>query len=103
MFSVLIVFSAVLLSGVFLVSRSAADRSTKVADVNEARILAEETEGNNWMVDGADFGERHFSPLKQITDSNVQDLGLAWWLDIPSPMGMAAEPIEVDGKIYVTD
>ena len=98
-----IVFGAVALGGMFVSSRSAADGPSKTADVNEARVLADASEGKDWMVDGGDFGERHFSPLKQISDSNVQDLGLAWWLDIPSPMGMAAEPIAVDGKIYVTD
>ena len=55
------------------------------------------------MVDGGDFGERHFSALQEITDKNVANLGLVWSLDIDSPMGMAAEPIVVDGRIYVTD
>ena len=55
------------------------------------------------MVDGGDFGERHFSALKEITDKNVNDLGLAWWLDIDSPMGMTAEPMVVDDRVYVTD
>jgi quinohemoprotein ethanol dehydrogenase len=55
------------------------------------------------LVDGGDVGERHFSAPKEITDKNVNNLGLAWWLDIDSPMGMAAEPIVIDGRIYVTD
>lgn len=97
------VFGVVALAGIFLVTGSAADGPVKTAAVDEARVLADAAEGKDWMVDGGDFGERHFSSLRQITDSNVQDLGLAWSLDIPSPMGMAAEPIEVDGRIYVTD
>jgi len=101
--SCIFVLGAIVLSWIFVVVGSAADPSAKTADVNEARVLAEASEGNDWMVDGADFGERHFSALKQITDTNIQDLGLAWSLEIPSPMGLAAEPIEVDGKIYVTD
>lgn len=99
----ILVFVSIALAGIFHISGSATDRPAKAADVNEARVLAESADSKDWMVDGADFGERHFSSLKQITDSNIQDLGLAWSLDIPSPMGMAAEPIEVDGKIYVTD
>ena len=55
------------------------------------------------MVDGGDFGERHFSALKEINDKNVNNLGLAWSLDIDSPMGMASEPMVVDGRIFVTD
>ncbi|MGA9978320.1 MAG: PQQ-binding-like beta-propeller repeat protein [Candidatus Sulfotelmatobacter sp.] len=95
--------AAVLLTGMIFVAGSLADGPTKAADVSEARVLAEASEGDNWMVDGGDFGERHFSPLKEITDKNIDNLGLAWWLDIDSPMGMTAEPIVVDGKIYLTD
>src|ERR1700691_5403658 len=68
----------------------------------EARGRAEAASGNDWLLNGQDFGERHFSPLKQITGKNVSKLGLAWSLDIDSAMGMAAEPIEVDGVIYVS-
>ncbi len=86
-----------------LVAGSATDTPAKAGDVNETRVLADAAAGLNWMVDGGDFGERHYSPLKEITDKNVNNLGLAWWLDIDSPMGMAAEPIVVDGRIFVTD
>jgi len=33
---------------------------------------------------------------------DIGKLGLAWSLDVDSPMGMASEPIVVDGMIYVT-
>ncbi len=92
-----------MLAGLSLIAGSSADSPTKAGDVNEARVLAEASHGANWMVDGGDFGEKHFSALKEITDKNVGNLGLAWWLDIDSPMGMAAEPMVVDGRIYVTD
>jgi quinohemoprotein ethanol dehydrogenase len=95
--------AAVLLAGFALIAASSADAPVKAGDVSEARVLAEAPHGANWMVDGGDFGEKHFSALKEITDKNVNNLGLAWWLDIDSPMGMASEPIVVDGVIYVTD
>ena len=92
-----------LLASLTLFAGSSADNPVKAGNVSEARVLSEASEGANWMVDGGDFGEKHFSPLKEITDKNIHDLGLAWWLDIDSPMGMTAEPIVVDGRIYVTD
>jgi PQQ-dependent dehydrogenase (methanol/ethanol family) len=61
-----------------------------------------ESDSDNWAVDGHGASEQHFSPLTQITDGNVGTLGLAWSLDLPSPMGLAAEPIVVDGVMYVT-
>jgi quinohemoprotein ethanol dehydrogenase len=67
--------------GVAIVFRSAADSATKPGDVSEARILADATTGNNWLVNGRTNDSKHFSPLKQINDQNVAGLGLAWYLD----------------------
>ena len=76
-----------------------ADSPPKPGDVTEARVL---TDSANWLVGGRDFNEQHFSPLKQVTDKNIGKLGLAWATDIESPMGLATEPIVVDGVIYVS-
>ena len=56
----------------------------------------------DWVVDGQGSESQHFSPLAQIADRNVGTLGLAWSLDLVSPMGLASEPIVVDGVIYVS-
>ena len=88
--------------GVAIVFRSAADNSTKPGDVNETRILADAATGNNWLVNGRTNDSKHFSPLKQINDQNVANLGLAWYLDYDGMMGVVSEPIVVDGVIYVS-
>ncbi|HEY1891854.1 MAG TPA: PQQ-binding-like beta-propeller repeat protein [Steroidobacteraceae bacterium] len=74
----------------------------KAGDVTDARVIAAAPRGRNWLVLGGDFGSRHFSPLRQIDAGNVARLGLAWALDVDSPMGLATEPIVVDGTIYAT-
>ncbi len=79
------------------------DTASKAGDVNEARVISDATEGNNWLINGRTFDERHFSPLKEITDKNIGKLGLAWVLDIDSGMGVVAEPIVVDGVIYMSE
>ena len=76
--------------------------ATKSGDVTESRVIAEASTGSDWLVGGRSFDEQHFSPLKQITDQNISTLGLAWAADIPSAMGLATEPIVVDGVIYVS-
>ncbi len=95
--------------GCFLIGMVAATYSpavtegaVKAGNVTEARVMAEASSGVNWMVYGGNFGSQHFSPLKQINDKNVGRLGLAWSLDVDSPMGLATEPIVVDGVIYAT-
>ena len=74
----------------------------RFGDVTESRVVGEFDSGENWLVNGGRFTGEHYSPLDQITDRNVKQLGLAWATDIPSPSGLVAEPIVVDGVIYLS-
>jgi quinohemoprotein ethanol dehydrogenase len=91
-----------LASGMTIAFRSSADSPAKRGDVTEARATSEASDGNNWLLNGRTFDAQHFSPLTQITDKNASTLGLAWYLDIDSKVGVVAEPIVVDGVIYVS-
>jgi quinohemoprotein ethanol dehydrogenase len=79
-----------------------ADNPPKAANVNEARVAADAAEGANWLLNGRTFDSAHFSPLKQINDQNAGTLGLAWYMDIDSGMGIVSEPIVVDGIAYIS-
>ncbi|MGC0771672.1 MAG: PQQ-binding-like beta-propeller repeat protein, partial [Candidatus Acidiferrum sp.] len=79
-----------------------AKAAVKAGDVTETRILSGAASGNDWLLNGRTSDEQHFSPLQQITDKNAGGLGLAWYLDIPGEMGVVAEPIVVDGVIYIS-
>ena len=76
--------------------------TAKAGDVSDARVASDATAGNNWLLNGRTFDEAHFSPLKQISDQNVNNLDVAWFLDIDGAMGVVAEPVVVDGVIYVS-
>jgi quinohemoprotein ethanol dehydrogenase len=82
--------------------RSSAGNSGKRGDVTERRVQAEAADGSNWLLNGRTFDAQHYSPLQQITERNATGLGLAWSLDIDSGMGVVAEPLVVDGVIYVS-
>lgn len=82
--------------------KAPAETASKPGDVTEARVSSQDAAANNWLLNGRTFDEGHFSPLKQITDQKVSGLGLAWFLDIDSAMGVVSEPIVVDGVIYVS-
>lgn len=82
--------------------RQQAAQTAKAGDVTEARIAVDAGTGNDWLLNGRTADGKHFSPLAQITDKNASGLGLAWYLDIPGQMGVVAEPIEVDGVLYVS-
>lgn len=70
-------------------------------NVTDKRVAAE-TSGDNWLVKGGSLAQQQFSPLKQINDRNVAHLGVAWIVEMDDPMGLAAEPIVVDGIIYIS-
>ena len=66
------------------------------------RIINADAEPGNWLSTGRTYDEQRFSPLRQITDSNVSDLGLAWYFDIDTNRAMESTPLVHDGVMYVT-
>src|SRR5215472_13791387 len=81
-----------------LLSRARA--GSQMGNVTAARAASDD--GSNWLLNGRTFDAQHFSPLKQINDQNVSTLGLAWYLDVDSAVGIVSEPIVVDGVAYVS-
>jgi quinohemoprotein ethanol dehydrogenase len=72
------------------------------ANVDGERIAAAANEPANWLTHGRTYAEDRFSPLKRINDSNVGKLGLAWFVDFASRIGIEATPLVVDGVMYTT-
>ena len=77
-------------------------RAIAAGDVDNERILAEWQLGDNWFLKGGGFHGQHYSPLGQVNESNVSELGLAWAADLPVPDGVSATPIVIDGVIYLS-
>ncbi len=76
--------------------------TAKTAEVNGARITNADEEPGNWMSHGRTYSEQRFSPLKQIHEQNVAQLGLAWYQDLDTRRGQEATPLVVDGVMYFT-
>jgi len=89
-------------TAMILISHTSADNSGKAGNVTQSRVVAEAADGTNWLLNGRNFEAQHFSPLKQINDRNVAGLGLEWYLDVDSAVGIVSEPIVVDGVAYVS-
>jgi len=73
-----------------------------VRSVSADRIIHADAEPGNWLSNGRTYDEQRFSPLTQITDSNVSNLGLAWYFDIDTNRAMESTPLIHDGVMYVT-
>lgn len=80
----------------------AAPESSTIAWVDAERIANADAEPENWLVHGRTNSEQRFSPLQQINDETVNDLGLAWYVDLDTDRGQEATPIIVDGVMYST-
>jgi len=72
------------------------------ASIDTARIIAANSEPGNWLSTGRTYDEQRYSPLSQINDENVGELGLAWYWDTGTTRGLEATPIVVDGTMFST-
>jgi PQQ-dependent dehydrogenase (methanol/ethanol family) len=70
--------------------------------IDGARIVNADSAAGEWLTHGRTYSEQRFSPLNQINENNVQDLGLAWYADLPTHRGIETTPLMADGKLYVT-
>ena len=73
---------------------------TGSAAVDAERLIANEP--GSWLSAGRGYHEQRYSPLDQINDKNVSELGLAWYADMDTERGQEATPVVVDGVLYVT-
>lgn len=70
------------------------------AGVTDA-LIAQAPEGE-WLSYGRDYGEQRFSPLTQVNEGNVGQLGLAWSHDLETARGQEATPLMHDGTLYIS-
>ncbi len=54
----------------------------------------------DWQSYSRTWDEQRFSPLDQINDKNVEQLGLAWYADLETFRGVQASPLVIDGVLY---
>jgi quinohemoprotein ethanol dehydrogenase len=83
-------------------SASSPPPAPPVSDVDNARLAGANLDPEDWLSHGRTYDEQRFSPLSQITTSNVSTLGLAWSLDLDTARGQEATPLVADGVLYST-
>lgn len=83
------------------------DQHSKIQDSLSVSSTPTGEEHGEWLLHGLSGGEQRFSPLKQINDQNIKDIGLAFeFNDIVvrgrTHRGMEATPLMDDGVLYFT-
>jgi len=73
-------------------------RALRPVDADRLR----EADPRSWLSHGRDQAEQRYSPLDQIDEQNVSQLGLAWSFDLGTERGVEATPLVADGVLYVS-
>ena len=69
---------------------------------DDARLLAADRDSANWLMYGRTYDDHRFSPLRQINEETVSQLGLAWSRELPTTRGLEATPLVENGVLYTT-
>src|SRR5262245_34106048 len=72
------------------------------ANVDRDRLSNADNDPGQWMTDGRNYTAQRYSPLKQINETNVSQLGLAWYAELDTFRGVEATPLAIDGVLYNT-
>ena len=70
--------------------------------VDAERLRSADAEAGTWLMDGRTYQAQRYSPLAQINEGNVKDLGLAWYRELDTLRGVEGTPLVVDGILYNT-
>lgn len=78
-------------------------RAQENKPVNDAALRNAAENGSEWLTYGHDYGDTHYSPLKEIDTKDAGRLGLAWYFQTDSDQGTEeANPVVANGTMYVT-
>jgi len=90
-------------AGLACAALAPAERARRAAAaVDDARLAAADAAVGDWLTHGRTYAEERYSPLAEIDEGNVAQLGLAWWLDTDTTRGLEATPLVADGILYTT-
>ena len=76
--------------------------SSVTATLSVPTIALADSRPGDWLAHGRTWSEQRFSPLASINTESVNDLSLAWYVDLPESRGQEASPIIVNGIMYTT-
>jgi PQQ-dependent dehydrogenase (methanol/ethanol family) len=85
-----------------LAACNAAKGGADAKEVTDATLRAADADTANWLTHGRTTTEQRHSPLRQVNDSSVARLGLAWSVDMQTLHGLEATPLVKDGVMYLT-
>ena len=80
---------------------SSAHLSSILAAIDDTALASNKPSGD-WITYGQTYREQRYSPLDEINRTNVDELGLAWHLELGDRRGIQATPLAIDGILFFT-
>jgi quinohemoprotein ethanol dehydrogenase len=68
--------------------------------INDHALANANATPGDWLSYGRNYQEDRYSPLTQINKENLNQLGLAWTLELGTKRGIQATPLVVDGIMF---
>ncbi len=88
--------------GLARVEETASRRAHAAYAVDDRALVAAATRPGDWLSYGRTYKEQRFSPLEEINDETINQLGLAMVFETGTRRGLEATPLVVDGVLYAT-
>lgn len=85
-----------------LVACSGGQSPSENIGIDDDQLRRAGDDGANWIMYGRTYDDHRFSPLDQIDAETIDQLGLAWSLELDTTRGLEATPLVYDGVIYTT-
>lgn len=73
-----------------------------VPPVGDQTLRNVESRPGEWLSHGRNYAETRYSPLKEVNETTVGKLGLAWSYDTHTSRGLEATPLIVGTTMYTT-
>jgi len=73
-----------------------------ISAVDHSRIVHADDFPEDWLTTGRNYSEDRYSDLDQITKFNINELGLAWSINLGVYSGIKSTPIVADGIMYLS-
>lgn len=100
---VLILFLIAILGCHSPIPKGSSEHIATVTDpIDDPALVRATTSHDDWLSYGLNYQEDRHSRLVQITDQNVDHLGLAWSHDLGVMRGIEATPLVIDGIMFLT-
>ena len=93
---------ALLATSVLVLALIGVAASQALKSVDSARLAGADSDTSNWLMYGRTYDDHRFSPLKQINEQTIGQLGLMWSRELGTTRGLQATPLVENGVIYTT-